>query len=448
MTSPNKRVGVIGCGPSGISVLSAFNQAQLNGQTIPEIVCFEKQDSVGGLWNYTFYTGTDQYGEQCHGSMYRYLWSNGPKEVLEFGDYSFRDHFGKPISSYPPRPVLKDYVVGKAKKHDIGRFVRLSTIVRHVEKVGDQFSVISENLKSREQKKELFDYIIVASGHFSVPSQPTYPGIENFNGRIMHSHDFRDAVGFQGQKMLLIGNGYSAEDIALQCNKYGVKDITISYRSSPTGFKWPEGVREIPQLDKYENGRFHFKDGSSDSYEVLMFCTGYQHHFSFLTEDIRLNAKNYLFVEDLYKGIILNKNPQIIYIGMHDQYYTFTMFDIQGCYARDYILGKIEIGNEAERTADIEYWGEYFSKVKDGHDEIDYQRDYVTDLLKYCDYPEHGHEKRAELLHRWKGERKENITTYRDKSYTSVMTGDVGPIPKTPWMKNMDDSLEGYINTI
>lgn len=282
------RVAVVGCGPSGISVLSAFNQAEVDGQTIPEIICFEKQDTIGGLWNYTFHTGTDKYGEQCHGGMYRYLWSNGPKEVLEYADYSFHDHFGKAISSYPPRSVMKDYIMGKAKKHNVDRFVCLSTIVRHIEKVDDKkFVVISENLQTRKQTKENFDYVIIASGHFSVPNQPTYPGIENFTGRIMHSHDFRDAAGFRGQKMLLIGNGYSAEDIALQCNKYGVEDVTISFRSNATGFNWPKGVREISQLVKYEDGKFHFKDGSSDTYDVIMFCTGYQHHFSFLTEDIR-----------------------------------------------------------------------------------------------------------------------------------------------------------------
>ena len=79
-----KRVAVIGAGPSGLAVLRAFQTAKANGDEIPEIVCFEKQDNWGGLWNYTWRTGLDQYGEAVHGSMYRYLWSNGPKEGLEF----------------------------------------------------------------------------------------------------------------------------------------------------------------------------------------------------------------------------------------------------------------------------------------------------------------------------------------------------------------------------
>jgi trimethylamine monooxygenase len=33
--------------------------------------------------------------------MYRYLWTNGPKEGLEFADYSFEEHFGKQIASLP-----------------------------------------------------------------------------------------------------------------------------------------------------------------------------------------------------------------------------------------------------------------------------------------------------------------------------------------------------------
>ncbi len=95
------RIAVIGAGPSGLAVLRAFESARLKGATIPEIVCYERQKDSGGIWNYTWRTGTDEYGEQVHASMYRYLWSNGPKECLEFSDYSFEEHFGRPIPSLP-----------------------------------------------------------------------------------------------------------------------------------------------------------------------------------------------------------------------------------------------------------------------------------------------------------------------------------------------------------
>ena len=100
----NKRVAIIGAGPCGLSQLRAFQQAQSEGADIPELVCFERQSDWGGLWHYTWRTGLDEHGEPVHCSMYRYLWTNGPKECLEFGDYSFEEHFGKPFRpSLPTR---------------------------------------------------------------------------------------------------------------------------------------------------------------------------------------------------------------------------------------------------------------------------------------------------------------------------------------------------------
>jgi len=126
------QVAVIGAGPSGLAQLRAFQSAKEKGADIPDIVCFEKQSDWGGLWNYTWRTGLDQYGEPVHGSMYRYLWSNGPKECLEFADYSFDEHFGRPIASYPPRAVLFDYIKGRVEKADVRKFIKFRTVVREV----------------------------------------------------------------------------------------------------------------------------------------------------------------------------------------------------------------------------------------------------------------------------------------------------------------------------
>ena len=78
-----KRVAVIGAGPSGLAQLRAFQSAKAKGADIPEIVCFEKQDNWGGLWNSTWRTGLDEYGEPVHGSMYRYLWSRASDSFVE-----------------------------------------------------------------------------------------------------------------------------------------------------------------------------------------------------------------------------------------------------------------------------------------------------------------------------------------------------------------------------
>ena len=73
-------------------------------------------------------------------------------------------------------------------------------------------------------------------GHFLVPNMPYFQGFEKFGGRILHSHDFKDAVEFAGQRALVVGTSYSSEDIASQMWKYGCKDIIFSYRTKPMAY--------------------------------------------------------------------------------------------------------------------------------------------------------------------------------------------------------------------
>ena len=147
------KIAIIGAGPCGLSMLRAFEHLENKGEKIPEIVCFEKQEDWGGLWNYNWRTGSDQYGDPVHNSMYRYLWSNGPKECLEFADYSFDEHFGKPIPSFPPREVLYDYIIGRVKKGDIKSKIKFNTCVTNVICKENNFEVNSYDKKSDKFSK-------------------------------------------------------------------------------------------------------------------------------------------------------------------------------------------------------------------------------------------------------------------------------------------------------
>ena len=275
------KVAIIGTGPCGLSMLRSFQQAEEKGNKIPEIVCFDKQDDWGGLWNYSWRTGSDQFGDPIPNSMYRYLWSNGPKECLEFADYTFDNHFGKPIPSFPPREVLYDYIIGRAKQANVKKYIRFSTSVTNVNYENGLFKVTSLNKKNKMISTEEFDYLVVASGHFSVPYIPEYEGMESFPGRIMHSHDFRDAEEFREKDVIVLGSSYSAEDIALQCYKYGAKSVTIGYRNNPMGFKWPIGMKEVHYLDKLEGKKATFKDGHTQKLMFLYYVADISTTFLF-----------------------------------------------------------------------------------------------------------------------------------------------------------------------
>ena len=440
-----KRVAVVGAGPSGLAVLRAFQTAKANGDEIPEVVCFEKQDNWGGLWNYTWRTGLDQYGESVHGSMYRYLWSNGPKEGLEFADYSFEEHFGKQIASYPPRSVLFDYIEGRIKKTEVRDWIKFSTAVKNVEQSDGGFAVTTCDLTTSKTNVGYFDHVIVCSGHFSTPNMPSFDGFERFPGRILHAHDFRDATEFQGKDVLLIGTSYSAEDIGSQCWKYGAKSITVSHRTAAMGYDWPANWEEVPLLTKVDGQTAYFKDGSSKTIDAIVLCTGYLHYFPFMEDKLRLVTANRLATADLYKGVAFIHNPKIHYIGMQDQWFTFNMFDAQAWWSRDVIMGRIDLPTQEVMISDVNDRVAREDAGQDDYDAIWYQGDYVKELIDETDYPSFDVEGACKVFKEWKGHKKENIMTFRDNSYKSVITGSMAPIHHTPWKDAMDDTIESYL---
>ncbi|MFO8140706.1 MAG: NAD(P)/FAD-dependent oxidoreductase [Marinobacter sp.] len=442
------RIAILGAGPSGLAQLRAFEAARLAGADIPEIVCYEKQSDLGGMWNYTWRTGLDAYGEPVHGSMYRYLWSNGPKECLEFADYSFEEHFGRPIPSYPPRAVLRDYIMGRVEKSGARQYIRFNTAVHWVDYAEEtgKFAVTVRDLKEDLLCTEEFDHVVVATGHFSTPNAPYFEGLNQFPGRVMHAHDFRDACEFAGKDLLLIGSSYSAEDIGTQCHKYGAKSVTFSYRSQPMGFDWPDSFTEKPLLTKVVGKTAYFKDGSSQEVDAIILCTGYQHHFPFLPDELSLNTHNRLYPEGLYKGIFLEQNPKLVFLGMQDQYYTFNMFDAQAWYARDVILNRITLPDQAAMAADSAHWVNQEQGVDNPFQAIDFQAAYIRDLLQPTDYPTFDVEGVAEIFKQWEHHKEADILGYRNKSYRSTLTGTLAPTHHTPWMQAMDDSLETFLS--
>jgi len=442
------RVAIIGAGPCGMAQLRAFQSARDQGAEIPELVCFEKQSDWGGMWNYTWRTGLDENGEPVHGSMYRYLWSNGPKECLEFADYTFEEHFGRAIASYPPREVLWDYIKGRVEKAGVREYIRFNTVVRHVtfDEATQRFTLLSHDHGNDASHSEQFDYVINACGHFSTPKVPHFKGFEQFAGRILHAHDFREALEFKGKDLLIVGSSYSAEDIGSQCYKYGARSITSCYRTAPMGYKWPANWEEKPLLQRLENNRAYFVDGTSKHIDAVILCTGYKHHFPFLAEDLCLKTDNRLWPRNLYKGVFWEANPRMIYLGMQDQWYSFNMFDAQAWYARDVILGRIALPAKADMLADSQQWFEREQTLETNQQMFEYQGAYIQQLVDATDYPNFDIAAVNDTFLHWKHDKADDIMGYRDKSYRSLMTGTQSPPHHTPWLQALDDSMAAYLS--
>ena len=131
---------------------------------------------------------------------------------------------------------------------------------------------------------------------------------------------------------------------------------------------------------------------------------------------------------------------------MQDQWYTFNMFDAQAWYVRDIILGRIALPEHKEAmTADSVKWRERELTLETAEQMYTYQGDYIQDLIEATDYPTFDIAGVNKTFLEWKKHKKENIMTFRDHAYRSLMTGSQSPVHHTPWIDALDDSLESYL---
>jgi trimethylamine monooxygenase len=275
---------------------------------------------------------------------------------------------------------------------------------------------------------------------------PHFPGYDTFNGRVLHAHDFRDALEFKDKDILLIGSSYSAEDIGSQCWKYGANSIITTSRAGGMGYAWPENWTEKPILTHVEGNTVYFADDTSASVDAIISCTGYLHHFPFLEDDLRLVSGNRMWTKGLWHGVVWERNPRLFYLGMQDQYYTFNMFDAQAWFARDVMLGRIEVPDLETMRAHSAEWEAREAGLETAYEEIDFQGDYTQELVDLTDYPTFDIPEVNRMFKAWKGDKKADIMGYRDKGFPSTLTGTDAPSHHTPWVDALDDSLESYLS--
>ena len=358
--------------------------------------------------------------------------------------------------------MLYDYITGRAKAGDVRKFIRFRTAVRLVDfnEATNEFHVTVEDLLTGAVSKDLiFDYVIVATGHYTIPNMPTFDGITQFPGRVVHSHDYRGADEFVGQNLLIIGGSYSAEDIAMQCYKYGARSITISYRTLAMGFKWPENVKEVQLVERIVGHTAYFTDGTHvDNIDSIILCTGYRHNHAYMAEKLRLHCPTNRYVPaSLYKGIFWAAEPRVAYLGMQNQLYTLNMFDIQAALVRDVFLERVTLpdgGSEQKRHEDIARWQAREDKlILDDHEGFsDLQTDYIRDVVECCDQdtvPKFDLEHSSAGMYKFFEDKRQCIVTYRDQPFPSIFPPyELAPVCPTPWIDNMDDSVDGYLASL
>ncbi len=360
-----RRVCIIGAGPSGITTLKNLKDKDLN------VICYDRNVEVGGNWIYS--------EDESHSSVFETTHIISSKTLSQYEDFTF-DDFDKSVADYPSHDELRSYFQAYAKHFGLYPYIEFNTTIKHCKRVSKnewQITII----QNEKERTEFFTDLVVCNGHHSVPRMPEYPG--NFTGEFIHSHNYKKATPFADKKVLVIGGGNSACDVAVETSRvskrtsiswrrgyriipkfffglpsdivgarsawlpikirswfndilltimlgknklYGLQEVKTKFgQTHPTIndellYKIRHGkVHPKVDIDRLNENTVHFKDGTSEDIDVIIACTGYILKHSFFDEEF----------------IDYSEGPVPLYLKMfHSEYHDLFfvgMFQPLGC---------------------------------------------------------------------------------------------------------------------
>lgn len=324
------RIAVIGAGPSGLAAIK-----NLKDQGLTQITAFEKNDEVGGNWVY----GTDN----THSSVYETTHIISSKRWSEFEGFPMPSEY----PDYPSHAQLLHYFQSYAQHFDLHSVIRFNTQVVKVNYTQNRiWQIIFKDETGIHEA--YYDYLLIANGHHWDPVSPVYSG--EFNGELIHSHEYKKASSFKGKKVLVVGGGNSACDMAVEVSRVAAKSCISMRRGhhifpkfilgkptdvAMTKIHWmPSWLRQkvisvvirclqgryskyqlmtpdcgpleahptinsellyfirhgkvtpYPGIARFEGNTVHFTDGRCEAFDAVICATGYQISFPFFDKSL------------------------------------------------------------------------------------------------------------------------------------------------------------------
>ncbi|MFE3593158.1 flavin-containing monooxygenase [Streptomyces niveus] len=199
-----RRTCVIGAGPSGLAASKV-----LASRHVP-FDCFEAGSGVGGLWRY----GNDNGMSGVYASLH----TNISKQSMAFSSMALPDTC--PV--FPHHSLMLAYLEEYAAAFGLHRHIAFSTRVTSVRPLDDGgWEVVTRRRGGPAEETRRYTEVVVANGHHWDPRlpSPAVPGAEEFAGTAIHSHDYRAPDPYAGRRVLVIGMGNSACEIAAEISR-------------------------------------------------------------------------------------------------------------------------------------------------------------------------------------------------------------------------------------
>ena len=195
---------IVGAGPAGLAVAAALRRKNVPFEIL------ERNDSVGSSWRHHY--------DRLH------LHTPKRHSALPFVPYP------KTFPRYPSRDQVVEYLESYAREFDLRP--EFGTNVSRCARTADDGWEVRTNHGARRAR-----HLVIASGFSRVPHRPSWPGLDDFAGTVLHSSEYKNSERFRAQRVLVVGFGNSGAEIALDLADHGA-DCAITIRG---------GVNVVPR---------------------------------------------------------------------------------------------------------------------------------------------------------------------------------------------------------
>ena len=273
--------------------------------------------------------------------LYDSLETNIPSNLMEFSDHAFP----KECQLFPTRQEVLEYIQGYAA--DVKHLIQFQTQVFDLRLcVGgcDAWKLCARNLLSQDEVCTVYDAVAICSGHYTVPFIPNYPGITEWNGRLMHSKFYRSAEAFRDKKVLVVGNAASGSDISRQIAVRSRCPLLLSQRraslfSAPSDSTSDPNIKVLPGIAEFINPSeadrsIRFSDGTIESaVDVVLFATGYLYNFPFLKSPELDMIDDGMRVKHMYQHMFHIEHPSLALLALPLKVLPFPLVEAQASVA-------------------------------------------------------------------------------------------------------------------
>lgn len=195
---------------------------------------------------------------------------------------------------------------------------------------------------------EIFDSVVVCNGRYSIPKLPSnsnITGLSNFNGKIIHSHDYRSPDSFEAKNVVIVGAGPSGIDISIEIAAVDGTLVNLCHLL-------PDRFRDLPRniiqhsatIKSMDGSTVHLTNGKSlNQIDAVIFATGYLYDFNFLDKSVGINVTKEGRVENIYLHLININDPTMFIFAIPQKILPFPLYHQQACLIKKVLMGDVRL---------------------------------------------------------------------------------------------------------